>query len=302
QFGVEVLGSKDPAVDAEVIDLAMTVYKQLGLKSLRLVINSLGDKESRKNHRNALIEHFTPHKAELCEDCQSRLENNPLRVLDCKKDMDHPAMRTAPSILDYLNEESKNYFEQVKSYLTSMGIEYDVDPTLVRGLDYYNHTAFEIMSEADGFGAITTLAGGGRYDGLVEELDGPSTPGIGFGMGLERLLMALEAENVNIPTDQQLDCFFISVGDEAKQEAVRLLHDLRRAGIQVDKDYMDRKMKGQFKAADRYNAKYVLILGEEELKNNKINIKSQASGEQVQVSLDEVVEQLRNRLYEGSDS
>jgi len=302
QFGVEVLGSKDPAVDAEVIDLAMTVYKQLGLKSLRLVINSLGDKESRKNHRNALIEHFTPHKAELCEDCQSRLENNPLRVLDCKKDMDHPAMRTAPSILDYLNEESKNYFEQVKSYLTSMGIEYEVDPTLVRGLDYYNHTAFEIMSEADGFGAITTLAGGGRYDGLVEELDGPSTPGIGFGMGLERLLMALEAENVNIPTDQQLDCFFISVGDEAKQEAVRLLHDLRRAGIQVDKDYMDRKMKGQFKAADRYNAKYVLILGEEELKNNKINIKSQASGEQVQVSLDEVVEQLRNRLYEGSDS
>ena len=302
QFGVEVLGSKDPAVDAEVIDLAMTVYKQLGLKSLRLVINSLGDKESRKNHRNALIEHFTPHKAELCEDCQSRLENNPLRVLDCKKDMDHPAMGTAPSILDYLNEESKMYFEQVKSYLTSMGIEYEVDPTLVRGLDYYNHTAFEIMSEAAGFGAITTLAGGGRYDGLVEELDGPSTPGIGFGMGLERLLMALEAENVNIPTDQQLDCFFISVGDEAKQEAVRLIHDLRMAGIQVDKDYMDRKMKGQFKAADRYNAKYVLILGEEELNNNTINIKSQASGEQVQVSLDEVVEQLRNRLYEGSDS
>lgn len=302
QFGVEVLGSKDPAVDAEVIDLAMTVYRQLGLKSLRLVINSLGDKESRKNHRDALIEHFTPHKGELCEDCQSRLENNPLRVLDCKIDKDHPAMSTAPSILDYLNEESERYFEQVKSYLTGMGIEYEVDSTLVRGLDYYNHTAFEIMSEADGFGAITTLAGGGRYDGLVEELGGPSTPGIGFGMGLERLLMALEAENITIPVDRHLDCFLISVGEEVKQEAVRLLHELRMAGIQVDKDYMDRKMKGQFKAADRYKAKYVLILGEEELKNNIVNVKSQASGDQVQVPLNEVTTHLREKMLEGSES
>src|SRR5690606_19262647 len=189
QFGVEVLGSDDPSVDAEVIDLAMTVYKELGLKSIKLVINSLGDQESRVEHRNALVKHFTPVRSELCEDCQSRLEQNPLRVLDCKKDHNHPAMKTAPSILEYLNEESKEYFEQVKKYLTKIGIEYEVDPTLVRGLDYYNHTTFEIMSDADGFGAITTLAGGGRYNGLIEELGGPETPAIGFGMGMERLMM-----------------------------------------------------------------------------------------------------------------
>lgn len=302
QFGVEVLGSRDPAVDAEVIDLAMTVYQKLGLKSLKLVINSLGDKESRIEHRKALIDHFTPHKDELCEDCQSRLENNPLRVLDCKKDKDHPAMETAPSILDYLNEESKDYFEEVKSYLNHMGIDYVVDPTLVRGLDYYNHTAFEIMSEAEGFGAITTLAGGGRYDGLVEELGGPSTPGIGFALGLERLLMALEAENIEIPADHQLDCYVVSVGREAKKEAARIVHEMRKAGIQVDQDYMDRKMKGQFKAADRLNTKYVLILGEEELTNHKINVKSMDSGEQQELPFDQIVNYMKKQLIKGSES
>lgn len=302
QFGVEVLGSADPAVDAEVIDLAMTVYERLGLQSLKLVINSLGDNESRKNHRQALIDHFTPHKGELCEDCRNRLEHNPLRVLDCKKDKDHPAMSTAPSILDYLNEESKNYFEAVKGYLTSMGIEYTVDPTLVRGLDYYNHTAFEIMSEAEGFGAITTLAGGGRYNGLVEELGGPSTPGIGFAMGLERLLMALDAENIDLPFEQELDCYFVSVGNGTKNEAVRIIHEMRAAGIQVDQDYMDRKMKGQFKAADRYNAKYVLILGEEELNKKVINVKSMNSGDQQEVALENIVNVMKQKLQTGSDT
>src|SRR5699024_3274458 len=199
QFGVEVMGSADPAVDAEVIDLAMTCYRELGLKSLKLVINSLGDKESRESHRQALVDHFIPHKNELCGDCQTRLEQNPMRILDCKTDKDHPAMKTAPSVLDYLNEDSRTYFEKVKTYLSLMNIDYEVDPNLVRGLDYYNHTAFEIMSKAEGFGAITTLASGGRYNGLIEELVGPATPGIGFGMGLERLMMALEAENIEIP-------------------------------------------------------------------------------------------------------
>jgi len=299
QFGVEVLGSADPAVDAEVIDLAMTVYKELGLKSLKLIINSLGDMDSRKKHREALIDHFSPHKGELCGDCQSRLEHNPLRILDCKKDKDHPAMKTAPSILDYLNEESKKYFEQVKSYLTSMGIDYVVDPTLVRGLDYYNHTAFEIMSEAEGFGAITTLAGGGRYNGLIEELGGPSTPGIGFGMGFERLLMALEAENIDIPVDEQLDCFFVSVGDEPKKEAVRLVHELRVHGIQVEKDYMDRKMKGQFKAADRLQAKHVIILGEEELEKQVVNVKSMDTGEQTEMPIEKLVDHMKEMLLGG---
>ncbi|CDQ39472.1 MULTISPECIES: histidine--tRNA ligase [Virgibacillus] len=300
QFGVEVLGSADPAVDAEVIDLAMTCYREMGLTSLKLVINSLGDKESRENHRQALIDHFTPHKNELCGDCQMRLEKNPLRILDCKKDREHPAMKTAPSILDYLNDESQCYFEKVKEYLTLMGIEYHVDKNLVRGLDYYNHTAFEIMSEADGFGAITTLAGGGRYNGLVEELGGPNAPGIGFGMGLERLLMALEAEQREIPVDSSLDCYCIAVGEQAEKEAVRLVHNLRNHGIQVDKDYQSKKMKGQFKAADRYEAKYVLILGEDELNQQHIAVREMKTGNQENIPLSEVVDVMKAKLLGGN--
>lgn len=299
QFGVEVIGSRDPGVDAEVIDLAMNVYRSLGLTSLKLVINSLGDLESRTKHREALIAHFTPVKAELCEDCQSRLEKNPLRVLDCKKDMNHPAMASSPSILDYLNEESRRYFEDVKKYLDLLGIEYEVDPTLVRGLDYYTHTAFEIMSNAEGFGAITTLAGGGRYDGMIEEFGGPSTPAIGFGMGIERLLMALEAEGIEIPDEDVLDCFIVSVGEEADSKSVQLLHELRKNGIQADKDYQKRKIKAQLKAANRYDAKYVLIIGKEELEKNVVSLKAMATGEQRDVPLENVVEFLKSKVTGG---
>ncbi|SEQ15727.1 histidyl-tRNA synthetase [Virgibacillus subterraneus] len=302
QFGVEVLGSADPAVDAEVIDLAMTCYQELGLTSLKLVINSLGDNESRTSHRQALVDHFSPHKDELCNDCQIRLDQNPLRILDCKADRDHPAMQNAPSILDYLNEESRSYFDQVQNYLTRMGIEYEVDKNLVRGLDYYNHTAFEIMSEADGFGAIATLAGGGRYNGLIEELGGPSTPGIGFGMGMERLLMALDAESKEIPIDDQLDCFVVAVGDEAEKEAVHLLHELRKDGIQADKDYQGRKMKAQFKAADRFKAKYVLILGEDEIQREIVNVKELETGEQLEVPLSQLVEKMHEMLLGGIEN
>ncbi|MBP1947639.1 histidine--tRNA ligase [Virgibacillus litoralis] len=302
QFGVEVLGSADPAVDAEVIDLAMTCYKELGLTSLKLVINSLGDNESRTNHRQALVDHFSPHKDELCHDCQIRLDQNPLRILDCKTDRDHPAMQNAPSILDYLNEESRSYFNQVQNYLTRMGIEYEVDKNLVRGLDYYNHTAFEIMSEADGFGAIATLAGGGRYNGLIEELGGPSTPGIGFGMGMERLLMALDAESKEMSIDDQLDCFVVAVGDEAEKEAVHLLHELRKDGIQADKDYQGRKMKAQFKAADRFKAKYVLILGEDEIQREIVNVKELETGEQLEVPLSQLVKKMHEKLLGGIEN
>jgi len=205
QFGVEAIGSKDPAIDAEVISLAMEVYRSVGLKQLRLVINSLGDTESRITHKEALIKHFEPSINEFCNDCQTRLEKNPLRILDCKVDRNHPLMATAPSLTDYLNDESRAYFEEVQSYLSSMDIEFVVDPNLVRGLDYYNHTAFEIMSDAEGFGAITTLAGGGRYNGLVEDLGGPDSPGIGFAMSIERLLLALEMEKVVIGQSNNLE-------------------------------------------------------------------------------------------------
>lgn len=296
QFGVEVLGSADPGVDAEVIALAMTAYKKLGLKSIKLVINSLGDTESRQAHRKALIEHFKPHMDDLCEDCNNRLENNPLRILDCKVDREHEAMKTAPSVLDYLNEESREYFEKVKSYLDAMNIPYTVDPTLVRGLDYYNHTAFEIMSEAEGFGAITTLLGGGRYNGLVEQLGGPSTPGIGFGMGLERLMLALEAENITLPVEKELDIFFVTIGDEVQPKAVQLVQQLREEGIAVDKDYQDRKIKGQLKHADRLKAKYVAILGEEELAKNVINVRFMETGEQEEIALDTFIESMKEKL------
>lgn len=300
QFGVEAMGSADPAVDAEVIDLAMTCYKELGLKSLKLVINSLGDSESRTNYREALVKHFTPHQNELCSDCQSRLTQNPLRILDCKKDRDHPAMKTAPSMIDYLNEESMTYFEKVKSYLDVMGTPYTVDKNLVRGLDYYNHTAFEIMSEAEGFGAITTLAGGGRYNGLVEDLGGPDTPGIGFGMGIERLAMALEAENIKLPVDYQLDCFLVAFGEKAATESVRLTHTLRENGLQVDKDYLDRKIKGQFKAADRVKAKFVLVLGDEEIENNVVKVKNMDSGDQTEIAITEIVAYMKSVIeHEG---
>lgn len=295
QFGVEVLGSADPSVDAEVIALAMTAYKKLGLKNINLVINSLGDSESRQEHRDALIAHFEPHMGELCADCNERLEKNPLRILDCKKDMDHPAMETAPSVLDYLNDESKVYFDKVKTYLDEMEIAYEVDPTLVRGLDYYNHTAFEIMSNAEGFGAITTLLGGGRYNGLAEQLGGPNTPGIGFGMGLERLQLALEAEKVTLPIDKSLDAFFVAMG-KVEKEAVSLLQALREAGIKVDKDYQGRKMKAQFKAADRLAAKHVIILGENELADKVVQLRSMETGKQEEVAIDQLIDVMKEKL------
>lgn len=298
QFGVEVLGSNDPAVDAEVIALAMSLYKELGLKKLKLIINSLGDKDSRSAHREALIEHFKPRIDEFCSDCRSRLDKNPMRILDCKQDRDHELMKTAPSIIDYLNEESHVYFEKVKKYLTDLEIEFEVDANLVRGLDYYNHTAFEIMSDAEGFGAITTLCGGGRYNGLTEEIGGPPTPGIGFALSIERFIAALSAENVDLPLKTEIDCYLVSLGDEAKDYTVRLVQKLREAGFSAERDYMDRKMKAQFKAADRLNAKYVAILGDNELNENKINVKSMATGEQTEYQLDTFVESFR-AIFEG---
>lgn len=296
QFGVEALGSSDPAIDAEVISLAMNLYKKLGLKNLKLVINSLGDKESRTKHREALIAHFQPRIGEFCSNCKNRLERNPLRILDCKEDRDHELMATAPSIIDYLNEESTEYFNKVKHYLDAIGIEYVVDPGLVRGLDYYNHTAFEIMLESEGFGAITTLCGGGRYNGLVQEIGGPETPGIGFALSIERLISALEAEKIELPIDRGVDCFVVALGEEAKDFSVQLVNDLRQHGISAERDYSDRKAKGQFKAADRVNARFVAVLGEDEMKKNKISLKNMESGEQQEFAISTIIEELKTKL------
>ncbi|MBS4191420.1 histidine--tRNA ligase [Bacillus sp. FJAT-49705] len=290
QFGVEAIGSNDPAIDAEVIAVAMSLYKELGLRKLKLIINSLGDRESRAAHREALVNHFKPAIFDFCSDCQNRLEKNPMRILDCKQDREHELMKTAPSIIDYLNEDSKKYFEKVQQYLTDLDIAFEVDSNLVRGLDYYNHTAFEIMSEAEGFGAITTLCGGGRYNGLTEEIGGPEAPGIGFAMSIERFIAALDAEQITLPIKEEIDCYLVSLGEEAKDYTVGLLQKLRLSGFTAERDYLDRKIKAQFKAADRLNARYVAILGEDELKENKINLKSMETGEQSEIALDSFIE------------
>ncbi|RKL68574.1 histidine--tRNA ligase [Salipaludibacillus neizhouensis] len=290
QFGVEAMGSADPAVDAEVIGLSMDFYRELGLSNLKLVVNSLGDKESRNNHRNALIEHFEPRISEFCADCQQRLEKNPLRILDCKQDNDHELMATAPSILDYLNEDSTDYFKLVQQYLADMDIRFEVDPTLVRGLDYYNNTAFEIMIDGEGFGAITTLCGGGRYNGLVEDIGGPTTPGIGFALSIERLLMALEVQEISLPIEEGLDAYLVTMGEQAKAVSPKLLHGLRSKGLAVDGDYIGKKMKAQMKAADRQKAEFVLLLGDDELAEDNIMVKEMATGEQKQVPLKEIAE------------
>ncbi|MGI2326497.1 histidine--tRNA ligase [Planococcus sp. YIM B11945] len=300
QFGVEAIGSKDPAIDAEVISLAMDVYRSVGLKQLRLVINSLGDTESRIAHKEALIGHFAPRIGEFCGDCQTRLEKNPLRILDCKVDRNHPLMATAPSLADYLNEESQHYFDDVKGYLETLGIDYVVDPNLVRGLDYYNHTAFEIMSDAEGFGAITTLAGGGRYNGLVEDLGGPESPGIGFAMSIERLLLALEMEKVEIGQSQNLDVYVVAMDESTKKKAVSVVKNLRDNGVSADMDFGGRKVKAQMKSADRKKAGYVIVIGETEMATGKAAIKEMATGEQHEVGFEAIAETiLKKKSLEG---
>ncbi len=296
QFGVEAIGSEDPAIDAEVIALVMDIYKTAGLKKIKLVINSLGDAESRSAHREALINHFEPRIEEFCSDCQMRLKQNPLRILDCKKDREHELMASAPSILEYLNEVSKSYFAKVTAYLDLIGIGYTIDPKLVRGLDYYNHTAFEIMSEAEGFGAITTLCGGGRYNGLVQDLGGPESPGIGFAFSIERFIAAMEAEKIEWPVDNGLDCFVVALGDNAKDRSVSIVHELRTAGFSAERDYQDRKMKAQLKASDRQNARFTAILGEDELAENKITVKDMAQSTQDEVQLNDLVQYLKTKM------
>ena len=296
QFGVEAIGSASPSIDAEIISLALDVYKRAGLKNIKLVINSLGDAQCRAEHKEALVSHFTPHIDEFCSDCKARLEKNPLRILDCKVDRDNPLITSAPSLASYLNEESQTYFNEVKSYLDDARISYVIDPNLVRGLDYYNHTAFEIMSTAEGFGAITTLCGGGRYNGLAEEIGGPSAPGIGFGMSIERLLLAMNAEGVTFADEPKIDVYIVTLGESARRPAIQLLGALRAAEVRSDIDYMDRKMKAQMKSADRLEAKFVVIIGEDEVAENVVQLKKMSDGSQVTLAVNDLVSTIKANL------
>ncbi|GIP39243.1 histidine--tRNA ligase 2 [Paenibacillus sp. J31TS4] len=284
QFGIEAFGSEDPALDAEVIALGYSFYRELGIRGVRVEVNSVGTPEVRANFRESLLAFLRPMKETLCRDCQERMERNPLRVLDCKVDQDK--FDGAPSLLDHLDEACSKHFQAVQDYLSAMEIPFSVNPRLVRGLDYYTHTAFEY--KAEGIGAIDTIGGGGRYNGLVGQVGGADVPGVGLGIGLERTLLVLEAQQVEIAGKEPLDVYLISMGDKAEREAVRLLYSLRGQGLLADKDYLGRKMKTQFKSADRFAARYVAILGEDELEQGVVALKQLATGEQENVPLAEL--------------
>ncbi|UOB21609.1 histidine--tRNA ligase [Macrococcus armenti] len=295
QFGVEAIGSENPAIDAEVIHMVYSIYKAFGLKHVKIVLNSIGDMESREEYKQALIKHFEPHIENFCNDCKNRLHTNPMRILDCKVDREQPAVQSAPRITDYLNDYSRNYYEEVKHYLDLLNIPYLEDANLVRGLDYYTHTAFEVMSEAEGFGAITTLCGGGRYNGLLEMLDGPKETGIGFALSIERLLLAIEAEGIELDVEESVDIFVVTMPETVK-EAVKIIAELRNAGIRCDMDYLGRKMKGQMKQADRIHATYTIVLGSNEIETNEIQIKEMHTGESETIQLQDIASYIKGEL------
>ncbi len=295
QLGVEVIGSAEPRADAEVIAIATDILHSLGLKNLRLDINSVGNSDDRPRYRQALVDYLTPYKDELDPDSQERLTRNPLRILDSKDQRTQEIVAQAPSILDYLGEDSKHHFEQVQQLIGNLGISYQVNPCLVRGLDYYTHTAFEIIS--DDLGSQATVCGGGRYDGLVEELGGSPTPAVGWAMGLERLIILLQQNRD--PQRQVLDFYVVSRGEMAEAQALVLAQKLRQAGFSVELDLSGSAFKKQFARADRSGTVACLILGDEEAQNQTVQLKWMASKEQSAIAIAELLEktdELRRQL------
>lgn len=289
QFGVEAIGAKDPMLDVEVITLGYTLVKIMGMNDLCVMINTLGDDESRNNYRNALREYFKPYLDQMCDDCKRRFEQNPLRILDCKVDKDQPFMKDVPRIQDYLNDESKAYFEMVCEGLDALEIPYKIDDRLVRGLDYYAHTVFEVVSLNENMGSQSTVFAGGRYDGLVKYFGGPEMSGIGFAMGLERLIIALEGEGVKLGEEKSIDAYVLVLSDNVKIPAQEIVTELRHNGYSAEIDYNSRKFKAQFKTVERLNAKFAVLVGDKDIENNQVTIKRISDQKQFVVSLDEVV-------------
>ena len=277
QIGVEVFGSDNPATDVETMAMALQFFRELGIKDLRLVINSLGDQETRTAYRQALIDYLTPFKEQLSADSNRRLLENPLRVLDSKDERDKAVVAGAPSILDYLSETAQKHFEAVTKMLDALNIAYEIDSNMVRGLDYYTHTIFEIMSDDPKMGAQSTICAGGRYNQLVAELGGPETAGFGFAMGFERLLMILEAQGITLAAQKPLNAYVVSLGEATNIEALQIVQSIRQAGFSAERDVMNRKAKAQFKTADKLNAQLVLTIGETELANGVANVKNLAT-------------------------
>lgn len=287
QWGFECFGSDDVLSDAECISLSYNAYKLLGLDNITIKLNSLGDNESRTKYREELVNYFKPHINELCEDCQKRLEKNPLRILDCKVDCDSEVIASAPKTIDYLNKESSERFAKLQELLDLMDINYEIDPKLVRGLDYYNHTVFEVVLDNS-----YALGGGGRYNGLVETLGGPSIPAVGFAMGYDRTILAMEENNVNIPINDSIDVYLLYVSESEKETACYLAQDLRLNGYIVENDLLNRSLKAQFKSVDRYNSKYLIILNDEKLANNEITIKDNKTKEEETIDINNLIDYL----------
>src|SRR5699024_8044519 len=277
--------------------LAMDIFKSFGIKDLTLVINSLGNTESRLAYREALIDFLTPHFEELSDDSKERLHKNPLRVLDSKDKKDQEIVKEAPSVLDYLDENSKKHFEEVKDMLELLEVSYEVDPNMVRGLDYYNDTIFEIMTNDPNFGANTTICAGGRYDQLVEEVGGPATPGFGFAIGLERLIMLLDGIDYPFPDAHQLDAFIVTIGDEVNNEALKLANALRKHDLIVEREFIGRKPGKQFRTADKLNAKAVFTLGSQVLENRTVNMKLLSTGKEISLNLDDIYAKDFKEMY-----
>lgn len=291
QFGVEALGEVNPAVDAEVILLAMNLLEGLGLKDLELSINSVGCPKCRSKYRTMLQDFFRDKLEDLCEDCRSRFERSPLRILDCKKDSDKPYMADAPKITDCLCEECAEHFAKLKELLTSAGISFTHDPRLVRGLDYYTKTAFEIKYPP--LGAQSAVAGGGRYDGLIEEMGGNPTPAVGFATGLERLLLALESQNLLPEKNRSVDAYVVALGETAQAEGFKLLNSLRQQGLSAAMDFAGRSMKAQMKQANKLGAKYSVILGEDEISEGVVMLRSMEDSSQAKVPMNQVAEKIK---------
>lgn len=288
QFGVEILGSNDPMTDAEIISMPYNLFRELGFKDLNVKINNLGSKEDRENYKKALKDYLKPHINELCEDCRRRFETNPLRILDCKVDQDTDVLKNVPNILDYQSEESTARFNKIKEYLEFLDVDYEVDPKLVRGLDYYDYTVFEIVLDDEVLGGASTIAAGGRYNNLVESLGGPATPCIGFACGLERIMLAMDS--VEKAGKRPLDCYILYVNEEEKLKAMTLAQDLRISGVSVDYDTTGRSLKSQFKEADRNLAQLLIILNSEDLKKGLIQVKDNITKEEVKIDENEIID------------
>lgn len=301
QFGCEAYGSNDARVDAEIISIPYHLFETLGLEGVKVRINTLGDNESRENYKKALVDYLKPHIDSLCEDCKERFNKNPLRILDCKVDKDNEILKNIPKTIDYLNEESKTFFDEVLSYLDSLEICYEVDPKTIRGLDYYTHTVFEIEANIKDFGAQNVLCAGGRYNNLVENLDGPATPAVGFGLGSERLLLALEHENIDIALTKSVDVYVIPMTLD-KTFSFSLVYLLRTLGLSVETDYLNRKLANNFKYAEKINAKYTVVIGEDEIEKEYFTVKNMKTREEEKVSKNEFLKYILEHLEQDDCS